>query len=250
MSLDGRGFSSGESPLHLAEQRTKIVSAVVLTLATATVQTMSGAVLAFMIGALLTAGAHLSPKRVFLALAPANSFFLFLLVTLPWTYPGEPWPRFPAVSQDGVQLALLIAIKGNAIMLMVFALLATSTMTSLANGFYGLGIPQKLVLLLCFVHRQAFLSMQEVERMRMAAEARCFTSRLNGHTLKTYAHIVAQTLLRGLDRSERIHHAMLMRGFDGRFHYLFPIPRIQLKDLALGSSALGMATLIVLFDIC
>jgi cobalt/nickel transport system permease protein len=248
MSLGNERFSVGSSPLHRAEQRAKILAAVALTLVAATVQTMAGAVLSGSAGIFLAACARLSPIKVVRALVPANMFFLFLFFTLPLTYPGEPLAWLPLLSQDGLWLALLITTKGNAVMLMVLALLGTNTPAALANGLYRLGMPQKLVLLLTFVYRQTFLSMREIERMRQAAEMRHFDPKLRLRTFKVYASILVQALFRSLDRAERIHDAMLMRGFEGRFHYLFPVPAVQNRDVVMVGFSTMAALFILSFD--
>ena len=213
-------FSQGDSPLHRAEQRTKIVAALLLSFTAAMVQSLDAALLCFGAGAAATLTARLPLWTVVRSLAPANGFFLFLLVTLPLTYPGTPWPPLPLVSQEGFWLALTITVKGNAVILTVFAFLATNSTSALAAGLSRLGTPQTLVLLLSFVHRQAFLSLDELRRMRRAAQMRCFESRLELRTFQTYAHIIVQTLLRSLDRADRINDAMAMRGFDGAFRSL------------------------------
>ena len=248
MAWLNNGFSTGNSPLHRAEQRTKIVCAVALALVAAMAQSFAGAALSASAGVLLAACARLSPKQVLLALASANGFFVFLLVTLPLTYPGQPWPPLPFLSQDGLHLALLTAFKGNAVMLVVLALLATSTPSALANGLFRLGVPQKLVLLLSFVYRQAALSFQEAERLRLAATMRCFEPSLNARTFKVYASILMQALLRSLDRAERIHQAMLMRGFQGRFHYLLPVVPFKSGDALLLGASLVAALAIFVWD--
>jgi cobalt/nickel transport system permease protein len=60
--------------------------------------------------------------------------------------------------------------------------------------------------------------------------------------MKVFGHLIGQLLLRTLDRAERIHLAMLCRGFDGELRLLRPA-RIGGQEIVftLGWSALFIA---------
>jgi cobalt/nickel transport system permease protein len=49
---------------------------------------------------------------------------------------------------------------------------------------------------------------------------RGFIPKTNIHTYKSYAYLVGILLVRSYDRAERIHKAMLCRGFTGRYYTL------------------------------
>ena len=51
-------------------------------------------------------------------------------------------------------------------------------------------------------------------------KVRCFTPKTNRHTYRSLAYLAGMLIARSFDRSERIHQAMLCRGFDGRFWIL------------------------------
>ena len=49
---------------------------------------------------------------------------------------------------------------------------------------------------------------------------RCFHPRTDIHTYKTYAYLLGMLLIKSYDRSERVHQAMICRGFKGEFWML------------------------------
>ena len=180
---------------------------------------------------------------------PANLFFLFLIFSLGLTYPGQRWDTLPVVSLDGIFVALLTAVKGNALLLMLLALIRTSGIPSLAAGLQSLRVPVRLVLLLSFTYRQIFIVGEELERMHNAAAARCFVPRMNLHTYKTYAHLIAYSLLRSMDRAKRIHNAMAMRGFTGEFRTLSEGGPLARRDLIFAGVLLLIAIGLLAMDL-
>ncbi|HTN01728.1 MAG TPA: CbiQ family ECF transporter T component [Planctomycetaceae bacterium] len=76
-------------------------------------------------------------------------------------------------------------------------------------------VPLVLVAMLGFMYRFLFILWDELDRMKQARAAR--TSRPVGWRVawKTSAMMLGQLLLRAWDRAERVHRAMLARGWDG-----------------------------------
>jgi cobalt/nickel transport system permease protein len=248
LSFSGTAFSSGASPLHRADARAKIFSACILSFTTAMAQSTFGAGIALGAGFILVRIAGLSLPLVLRRALPANLFFSFLFVSLALTYPGEAWPMWHMVSLDGVDKAVLIIMKGNAVLLIVFSLMATSTMSELVRGMQALGLHHKLVLLLAFVHRQSVLSAREMERMLKAATQRCFEPKPDARTLRTYASMVGIAILRSIDRAQRIQNAMIMRGFEGRFYSLEETTPYTLVDRCILAACATAAIIIFLAD--
>ncbi len=78
-----------------------------------------------------------------------------------------------------------------------------------------LRIPDVCISTLSFMHRNIFVLWEETRRIRTARRARRFgrTGRLEAWT--TAVGLIATLIIRSLDRGERIHRAMLARGWDG-----------------------------------
>lgn len=76
-----------------------------------------------------------------------------------------------------------------------------------------LGVPQVFVVQLLFLHRYALLLAGEAARMNLARELRAGLNR--ALPLTVYASLLGHLLLRAMARAQRIHQAMLARGFVG-----------------------------------
>lgn len=76
-----------------------------------------------------------------------------------------------------------------------------------------LGMPRIFAVQLLMLYRYIFVLVDEGFRMHQARALRSFRGR--GMSLQTFSHLVGQLLLRTMDRAQRIHLAMLCRGFDG-----------------------------------
>jgi cobalt/nickel transport system permease protein len=92
-------------------------------------------------------------------------------------------------------------------------LIATTSFPGVCLALERLGAPRAFVLQLLFLHRYLFVLIEEGLRLVRARALRSFSGR--GHGWRIFGHLVGQLLLRTLARAQRIHLAMLCRGFDG-----------------------------------
>ena len=91
-------------------------------------------------------------------------------------------------------------------------LIAGTGFYPICAGLRALGVPQVLITQLLLLHRYALVLGTEAARMSLARALRA-----NGRAmpLAVYASLLGHLLLRAVQRSERIHQAMLARGFTG-----------------------------------
>ncbi len=213
-------FSQGTSLLHRGDVRIKIVSALTLVPVLALSRSPWIVLAGLVFGLVLVATARLDARSLLGRLLVVNGFVLFLWLTLPLTYPGRPIAALGplVISGPGVALATLITLKANGIVLLLIALLATSTVADIGYGLERLRLPRKLCLLLLFSYRYIFVIHQEYQRLARAARLRCFQPGTNLHTYRTFGYLLAMTLLKSWQRAERVRQAMLLRGFEGQFH--------------------------------
>jgi cobalt/nickel transport system permease protein len=247
----GQGQSQGQSQTQNAlagmDARAKLLAIGVCMLSVSAIQGLGPALATLAFALVLPPAARIPLKTAFLRLAPATVFFLLLALIFGLTYPGARLPGLAWLSLDGLEKALRIALKGYALLLAGIFLACTTSVPALSQGLQALGVPRKLTLLLALTHRQIFLVADEFQRLHRAAVTRGFNACSGLHGCKTVAVLFGQTLLRGLARAERIHAAMLLRGFAGQFHPLRP-PSLQKRDIAL-AIVLGVVPLaICLFD--
>jgi cobalt/nickel transport system permease protein len=123
-------------------------------------------------------------------------------------------------TQAGIDLALLITFKVNAIFMVTMSLLATCQAHELGHGLARLGVPVKLVALFMLFFRYVHVIQEEYLRLSQAMRIRCFKPGTNLHTYSSYASLLGMLLVRGFDRGTRVYQAMLCRGWQGDFKCL------------------------------
>jgi len=105
-------------------------------------------------------------------------------------------------------------------------LVAGTGMQALCVALARLGVPAVLTAQLLFLFRYAFVLGAEASRMATARELRSGGRRL---PLAAYGPLLGHLLLRAFERAQRIHRAMLARGFDGELRSLRTL-RWQRRD--------------------
>ena len=215
-------FAAGNSLIHRLDPRIRLLAALVLTIPTALLHVQNAALAGLAAGLLLVLLARLPLDKVLARLAVVNVFILFLWVFIPFSMPGTPflaWGPLTA-TREGVDLALLITIKSNAIVLALMSLLGTISVQDLGPAMQRLKIPGKLCHILLFTYRYVFVIYQEFVTMRQAMRARGFKPKTDRHTYRSYAWLIGMLLVKSWDRAERVHDAMRCRGFRNRFYSL------------------------------
>jgi cobalt/nickel transport system permease protein len=117
------------------------------------------------------------------------------------------------VSGGWVSFASLV-MRATLTLSVVMLLLATTGLNGIAAAMERLGVPKVFTVQLLFLYRYIFVLAEEALRLTRARALRTFGSRGTG--FRPYASLLGHLLLRTLDRAERIHQAMLARGFDGQ----------------------------------
>lgn len=104
---------------------------------------------------------------------------------------------------------------------MAFLLIATTSFQGLCYALLRLGLPKILTVQLLFLYRYIFVLVGEAMRVVRARSLRSFAGR--GLGIGVFASVVGHLLLRTLQRAQRVHLAMLSRGFDGEVRMLRPM---------------------------
>ena len=218
----GEEFSGGDSLIHRLDPRVKIVAvsffSVVVAVSNRFVVLMSALALGFFIVLL----ARVPMRQLVRRLVPVNVFILFLWLFLPFTVQGEPlFSVGPLVgTHEGVLYATQISLKSNAIVAVLIALVASSSILTIGHAMHELRVPKKIVHLFFFTYRYIHVIGREYVRLVNAMKVRGFRPGTNMHSYKTFAYLVGMLLVRSCDRAERVRNAMLCRGFRGRLYSL------------------------------
>jgi len=107
-------------------------------------------------------------------------------------------------------------------------LIAVTGFPSVCWAFERLGMPRTFAMQLLFLYRYIFVLIEEGRNASRARELRSAGKSTMGMT--TFGSLVGHLLLRTWERAERIHMAMLARGFTGEFHARRDF-RFALKDV-------------------
>lgn len=239
-------MAPASAPASVLDGRSRLAGALALCIAAAVCHSWYGVGLALACGlASLTLGWD-GPGPLLKRMAFVNLFFLGLLATVPFALPGKPlfhmagWP----FSREGLALAALMTAKGNAILLMFWGLVRPLSPAEFGAALSGLGMPDKLCLILALTARYLELMRREWDRLLTAARLRGFDPGTSRRAWSTYALLLALLIIRAMDRAGAIHQAMLCRGFDGRFRSLGTSGwRAADTALCLGCAVLACAVL-------
>jgi cobalt/nickel transport system permease protein len=95
----------------------------------------------------------------------------------------------------------------------VLVLIACTGFNSVCMALEKMGAPRVFAVQLLFLYRYIFVLIDEASRMANARSLRSFDGK--GKGVKVFGYFVGHLMLRTVDRAQRIHLAMLCRGFDG-----------------------------------
>jgi cobalt/nickel transport system permease protein len=110
--------------------------------------------------------------------------------------------------------AIGVACKGYTASLLLAFLTATTSLSELLWGLRRLRSPQSLNLILGVMHRYTGLLSEEYARMERARDCRTVRP-LGWERFSVATRQLGALVLRSWDRAERVHAAMLARGFNG-----------------------------------
>lgn len=226
----GEEFASGDSLIHHLDPRVKIMVVFLFSIVVAVSNRFAVLMLALVLGMCILLLARVPMRQLIRRLVPVNVFILFIWFFLPFTVRGEPlFSVGPLVgTYEGVSYAIRISLKSNAIMTVLIALVASSSIPTLGHAMHELKVPQKIVHFFFFTFRYIHVIRREYIRLVYAMKIRGFRPGTNLHTYKTIAYLVGMLLVRSCDRAERVHNAMLCRGFRGR---LYSLSRFSLRTV-------------------
>jgi cobalt/nickel transport system permease protein len=105
--------------------------------------------------------------------------------------------------------------KGTIGVLASLTLAATTEPRDILSGLDRLHFPHQLVEIMGFMVRYVDVVTDEMRRMRIARESRGFTARDVRHW-PVLARSAGALFIRSYERGERVHLAMLSRGYTGR----------------------------------
>jgi cobalt/nickel transport system permease protein len=147
-----------------------------------------------------------------------------------------------SLSEAGLISCWNILAKGTLGVSISVLLASTTTARDLLAGLERLKVPNLLVQIAGFMLRYVYVVRDDVARMRIARESRGFNAK-GPAQWKVLAQAGAALFVRSYERGERVHLAMLSRGYKGSIPSAAPVvlqPRDWLVALMFPSLALAV----------
>lgn len=175
--------------------------------------------------------ARVDPRMLGARLVMEIPFVLFVLV-------------LPFVAEDGWWLAFGIVAKATLAVLATTVLAWTTPPAEILRGAERLGMPRQIIAIAGFAIRYLQVVVDEVRRMKVARQQRGDTARWLWQS-RAASRGMGALAMRTFERGERVHTAMLARGYDGR------MPALQLAPAAspvawVGTAIVPVAAIVVL----
>ncbi len=207
----------GHSPVHRAEPHHKVLALLAFVLVVVATPADWFVVFAGYLAVLVVvvAVSRVPPPYLLKRMVVEVPFVVFALL-MPFIATG---PRTEvlgvAVSEAGLLAGWALLVKGTLGVLASLTLAATTEPQDLLSGLQRLRLPHQLVQIMGFMIRYLDVVSAEMRRMRVARESRGFSAR-NPRHWPVLARSAGALFIRSFERGERVHLAMLSRGYTGR----------------------------------
>jgi cobalt/nickel transport system permease protein len=206
----------GHSRLHRAAPHVKLVALVgFMLVVVATPRQWYPAFAGYLaLLGLLVVASRVPPAYLARRMVVETPFVVFALM-LPFVASGpEVHVLGLRVSQSGLLGAWGLLVKGTLGVIASLLLAATTEPRDLLAGLERLRVPAQLVQIMGFMVRYLDVVTDEMRRMRTARDSRGFSARNPKHW-PVIARSTGALFIRSYERGERVHLAMLSRGYDG-----------------------------------
>lgn len=234
-------YSDLDSPLHKVSPTAKVVVFLALIVFCVTTSTVTYPSFAGYFGFLLLClvVSHVPVIHVLRRSLVVLPFLAMAALSIPFMgSTGNHPPGLTPGGHPGLAVFKDVAIKSY---VSIFSLVILSSLTPFPRfmgALHKLGAPRLFLSIMSFTYRYLFLLIEEIERLQRARDARCYGGKWFWQT-KVIGRMIGTFFLRSYERAERVHQAMVARGFDGRVASPRPEP-MQGRDYAFVVVALGI----------
>jgi len=230
------------SVIHALPSHAKIVAALLFILVV--VSTPIGrwqAFIGYFLALFITVAAAKIPFTLMFKRALIEIPFIFFALLMPFFGTGE---RFEVAGlnlyREGLLAGAGIFVKGTLGVITAIVLSTSTTAREILRGLERLKLPTLMVQIASFMLRYVNVVNDEMERMKIARESRGFVATGIQHW-KVLATAAGALFIRSYERGERVHLAMISRGYEGVLPHDEPphiSPALWLRSLTLPITAL------------
>ncbi|GAA5105446.1 cobalt ECF transporter T component CbiQ [Alloalcanivorax gelatiniphagus] len=206
----------GHSPVHRAPAHVKVAGLVAFMLVVvATPVTWVAAFVAYAVGLAVLVALSGVPVTYLARRMVVETPVLVFALLLPFVATGPAVEVLGvSVSRPGLVAAGGLLVKATLGVLASLLLAATTEPRALLAGLERLRVPAQLVQIMGFMVRYLDVVTDELRRMRTARESRGFSARDPRHW-PVLGRSAGALFIRSFERGERVHLAMISRGYDG-----------------------------------
>ena len=156
-------------------------------------------------------------------------------------------PESIFITRQGLNAAVIFTMRVAACVSAVVLLFITTPQQTLFKSLRTVGVPKLYVLTLEMAYRYIFLLMDLVRELYVAKKARTIRASGMFDEQKWVGGRMGYTLIRSLDMSEKVHMAMMSRGFSGDVHIMQEF-KMQNRDYIAGIAAITLSVVLVLIS--
>ncbi|MCX7014830.1 MAG: cobalt ECF transporter T component CbiQ [Candidatus Sumerlaeota bacterium] len=216
-------LAAQNTPIHRRDPRAKVLTALafIVTVVSFSKYDLSGLLPLFLYPVVLVALGNLPPRYLLGKLLLASPFALIIGVFNP-LLDRTILLRIGPVGLSGGWISFVsILLRFLLTVSAALILISTTGFNAVCLALTRLKVPHVLTVQLMLLYRYIFVLAEEASRMVRAWSLRAVKSRRMSP--KVFSSLVGQLLLRAVDRAQRIHMAMLSRGFDGEIRLIRPL---------------------------
>lgn len=204
-----------KSPIHRLDARAKILTTLVFVVTVVSFDKHAlAALMPFVLyPVVLIALGDLPLRYLFKKVLIAAPFAFFIGIFNPF-FDREVLLHLGSVGISGGWISFAsIMLRFVLTVTAALVLIASTGFNQVCMALRKMWVPKVFVVQLLFLYRYIFVLTDEALRMVRARSLRTFQGR--GMGMGVFSSMIGQLLLRTLNRAQRIHLAMLCRGFDG-----------------------------------
>ena len=214
----------GTTAIHRLAPHVKLVGLVAFVLLVVSVPaTARGALTILLVLAVGVLVATRVPARHVLPRLAVELPFVVFAVVLPFVAVGAQTQLGPfTVSQTGLDAGIALLLKGTCGVVAAVTFAVTTRPRDLVRALQHLKVPDPLVVIASFMVRYVDVVLDQMRRMRVARESRGFRAS-SVRAWPAIASGAGALFIRSYERGERVHLAMVSRGWSGSMPVTSPL---------------------------
>jgi len=211
--------STVQSVVHSWDARWKLVVLGALIFTAAAVQKVYSLLLIVLAVLILVLLAKIPGKVLMKSLKVPFFFLIVIFPVLAITSGGERLCSFGVISiyKKGLITGGIVMVRALSIISISIIIFSSTKLNVLVKAMNFYRIPATFCAIFIFTYRYIFLYFENLGKLLLAAKLRGYKMTKGIKHMSNTVAILVTLLIRSYEQSERVHHAMQLRGFSGAF---------------------------------